>query len=185
MQLVALRLVSVSDGANTTTYAYNGDGDRVSQAVDGVTTTYLLDVATPLTMVLAEQTGAAPAIYYLHGLDLVAQSDGAATEYFLYDGLGSVRQLADAPGNVLLAQTYDPYGSVYTSVGVDASSYGFTGEQVDANGLVYLRARYYQPRQGRFFQLDPSRQEVNLYQYSYSNPPIIPIRRATALVLLP
>ena len=169
MQLVALRLVSVSDGANTTTYAYNGDGDRVSQAVDGVTTTYLLDIATPLTMVLAEQTGS-ETIAYLHGLDLVAQSDGVTTEYFAYDGLGSVRQVADATGSPLLAQTFDPYGSVFASVGSGTSSFGFTGEQTDPNGLVCLRARYYQPGTGQFFQPDPSRKQTNLYQYALANP---------------
>src|SRR5690606_30349087 len=149
---------------------YNGDGHRVSQMVDGVTTTYLLDTATPLTMVLAEQTGAAPAIYYLHGLDLTAQSDGVTTEYFAYDGLGSVRQVADAIGSPLLTQTFDPYGSLYARAGIAETAWGFTGEQSDANGLLYLRARYYAPSQGRFFQLDPSRLEVNPYQYASGSP---------------
>jgi hypothetical protein len=66
----------------------------VSQTVDGVTTNYVLDSASPLTMVLAETTGT-ETIYYLHGLDLVAQNDSAASEYFAYDGLGSVRQVRD------------------------------------------------------------------------------------------
>lgn len=67
--------------------AGNGDGGG------DVTTTYVLDIATPLTMALPETTGTGPTIYYLHGLGLVAQSDGTDTEYFAYDGLGSVRQL--------------------------------------------------------------------------------------------
>jgi RHS repeat-associated protein len=70
----------------------------------------------------------------------------------------------------LLTQTFDPYGSLLARGGTGASSFGFTGEQVDANGLVYLRARYYAPGMGRFFQMDPSRQEVNPYQYGFSNP---------------
>src|SRR5690606_38903346 len=119
----------------------SGDGDRVSQTVDGVTTTYLLDTATPLTMVLAEQTGTDPAITYLYGLDLVAQSDGATTRYFAYDGLGSVRQVADATGTPLLTQTFDPYGSLYARAGEDVASFGFTGEYGDSNGLLSLRAR--------------------------------------------
>jgi len=47
-------------------------------------------------MVLAENTGT-DTIYYLHSLDLVAQSDSATTEYFGYDGLGSAR-LAEVYG---------------------------------------------------------------------------------------
>src|SRR5688572_2357703 len=111
-----------------------------------------------------------PAITYLHGLDLVAQSDGAATEYFLYDGLGSVRQVVDETGSPLLTQTFDPYGSLYARAGEGVTHFGFTGEYGDTNGLLYLRARYYAPSQGRFFQLDPSRLEVNPYQYGLSNP---------------
>ena len=69
-----------------------------------------------------------------------------------------------------MAQTYDPYGNPYASVGSGGSGAGFTGEFTDANGLVYLRARYYNPMQGQFFQLDPSRQEANLYGYGLGNP---------------
>ncbi len=167
----ALRLKTVTKDGMTTSYTYNGDGDRVSQTVGTTTTTYVLDIATPLTMVLAETTGT-DTIRYLHGLDLVAQSDGTSTEYFAYDGLGSVRQVLDAAGQPLMTQTFDPYGSPYSYTGPteSATSYGFTGEQTDSNGLVFLRARYYAPSMGRFVQMDPSRQEQNLYQYSLSNP---------------
>jgi hypothetical protein len=79
------------------------NGDRVAQTVDSVETTYLLDTAAPLTMILAETTGS-ETIHYLHSLDLVAESDGATTDYFLDDGLGSARQLTDPSGDVLLVQ---------------------------------------------------------------------------------
>jgi RHS repeat-associated protein len=169
------RLVSVTDGASTTSYAYNGDGDRVSQTVDGVTTSYVLDTAAPLTLVLTETTGT-ETIYYLHGLDLVAQNDGAATEYFAYDGLGSVRQMLDSGGGVLYAQVFDPYGNPYASAGTGGTSFGFTGEQTDENGLIFLRARYYDPRQGRFLQRDPWSggntipMSYNPWLYAYVNP---------------
>jgi hypothetical protein len=94
--------------------------------VDGVETTYLLDTAAPLTMILAETTGS-ETIHYLHGLDLVAESDGAASDYFLYDGLGSARQLTDPAGEVLLAQTFDPYGNLYAGAGAGRSRFGYTG----------------------------------------------------------
>jgi len=132
-------------------------------------TTCILDVATPLTMVLAETTSQ-DSIYYLHGLDLVAQSDGTTIDYLAYDGLGSVRQVLDDVSVPLLNQTFDPYGNLLARGGTGESRFGFTGEQVDANGLVYLRARYYQPGMGRFLNMDPSRQEMNPYQYGFSNP---------------
>jgi hypothetical protein len=110
----------------------------MSQSVDGVTTSYVLDTATPLTMVLAETNGT-DTIYYLHGLDLVAQNDGTTTEYFAYDGLGSVRQMLDELGNLLFAQAFDPYGNPYESAGTNGTSFGFTGEQMD-NRPIFLRA---------------------------------------------
>lgn len=54
----------VTVGVSTSTY--NGDGDRIAQTVDSVETTYLLDTAVGLTMVLSETTGE-DTIYYLHG----------------------------------------------------------------------------------------------------------------------
>jgi len=147
----------------------------MSQTVDGVTTRYVIDVATPLTMVLVETTGT-ETIYYLHGLDLVAQNYGSSTEYFGYDGLGSVRQVLSSPGSVLFAQVFDPYGNPYTNVGVDSASWGFIGEYTDANGLIFLRARYYDPRQGRFFTRDSFSGSadypatLNPYLYGLNNP---------------
>jgi hypothetical protein len=42
--------------------------------------------------------------------------------------------LSDA-GSPLLSQAFDPYGNMYASTGTATSSFGYTGEQVDANGL--------------------------------------------------
>ena len=69
-----------------------------------------------------------------------------------------------------LAQTFDPYGNGYAKVGLAETGLGFTGEQTDSNGFVFLRARYYQPGMGRFTQTDPSRQEKNVYFYAAGNP---------------
>jgi RHS repeat-associated protein len=70
--------------------------------------------------------------------------------------LGSVRQIVDANGNVTLAKSYEPYGSVLNSSGTASSMYGFTGEQTDSQtGLLFLRARYMQPTLGIFTSRDP------------------------------
>ena len=145
------------------------DGDRISQTVDSTFTTYVLDVATPLTMVLSE-TSNGSTLHYWQGLDVLTQSDGSQTEYLAYDGLGSVRQVTDSAGLVEMAQTFDPYGNLYSRSGVNPTKYAFTGEAQDDNGLLFLRARYYSAPSGRFLNTDPSRQEQNPYQYSLSNP---------------
>jgi len=48
------RLVGVSQGGDSYTFAYNGLGDRLQQVVNGVTTSYTLDLNTGLTQVLAD-----------------------------------------------------------------------------------------------------------------------------------
>jgi RHS repeat-associated protein len=53
--------------------------------------------------------------------------------------------------------------------GAFGSPFTFTGELSDANGLVYLRARYYSPALGVFPSLDPV-ENLNRYQYVGANP---------------
>ena len=54
--------------------------------------------------------------------------------------------------------------------------YGFTGEPTDANDLVYLRNRYYNPELGTFLSMDPYEGDfndpmsLNRYAYVRGNP---------------
>ena len=116
--------------------------------MNGQTTTYSLDLIASLTQILSDGTNT-----YLYGLGRIAQT-GTTTEYYLGDALGSVRQLVDEAGTLTLAKFYAPYGEVMYSAGAGQTDYGFTGETTDANGLVYLRARYYAPGEGRFLSRD-------------------------------
>jgi hypothetical protein len=60
--------------------------------------------------------------------------------------VGSVRQLADANAQVVLARGYTPYGEPLWVQGTTSSRYAFTGEDYDPQvGLLFLRARYMQP----------------------------------------
>jgi len=71
----------------------------------------------------------------------------------LQDGLHSLRGMSDG-NDMLSAQAYSPYGEpMFTDMPTD---FGFTDEQTDpANDLVYLRARYLNPKLGVFGSLDP------------------------------
>jgi RHS repeat-associated protein len=44
------------------------------------------------------------------------------------------------------------------------------GHPEDETGLVYMRARYYEPTTGRFISEDPARDGVNWYLYADGNP---------------
>jgi RHS repeat-associated protein len=76
----------------------------------------------------------------------------------------------------LFAHDLTPYGEVLESAGSGSSAYGYTGEWMDSSGLVYLRARYYSPVQGRFMTRDTwggnqgQPMSYNAWLYGYANP---------------
>jgi len=87
-----------------------------------------------------------------------------------------VRQLVDTTGQIETNYAYDPFG-VPLAGGDVYNPYQYTGEAWDAEvGLLYLRARYYQPEVGRFITKDPWEGDpwtpptLNLYSYARSNP---------------
>ena len=167
----ASRLVSVDQGSDSYAFSYNALGDRLQQTENGTPTDYTLDLNTGLTQVLSDGTNA-----YLYGLDRIAQEDATNTEYFIGDALGSVRQLADSNGQVTLAETYAPFGVAINSAGNGSSIFGFALQQTDANGLGFLRARYYSPDLQQFIQPDSNAPDPyqpldwNLYLYTWDNP---------------
>jgi YD repeat-containing protein len=145
------RLKIVTQGSTTTEFRYAGDGVRLAQIVDGqLTTKYVQDVVSGLPNVLAETTGGATT-HYTYGLDQLAQVQDDQTQWLLGDGLGSVRQVVDNDrAHIVLSRGYSPFGNPSAALragllgedGDVVTSYGFTGEQTDPNGLVFLRARY-------------------------------------------
>jgi RHS repeat-associated protein len=164
--------VGVESITNTLVYTYNGDGARVAMAVDGVETRWVQDV-TGLPEVLMETSGGAETTY-LYGHARLAQVEGASTEWFLGDALGSVRQVVDGGGEVVLARDYSPFGVVLSESGTRGSGYGFTGEQSDAyTQFVYLRARWMDPVAGTFISRDSwegsIQQPSSLHQYLYAS----------------
>jgi RHS repeat-associated protein len=140
--------------------------------VDGVPTSYVWDREASLPQLADDGTNA-----YLHADGMVAQIDDAdEATYLLEDGLGSVRALADDGGTLAGTADYDVFGEVRASSGA-SSVFGFTGEQFDSEtGFTFLRARYLDPRLGRFLSMDsvqpnaPGTQGYNPFAYVANNP---------------
>jgi RHS repeat-associated protein len=173
---------------HTVVYTYNGDGVRVAQAVSrsGSTTVTewvqtlashctsynrLSNSGCELPQVLVESTGSEITIYTC-GIERLAQVKADGTEWFLGDALGSVRQVVDDSGGVILSRDYDPYGQIVAESGDGSSGYGFTGEQYNASTeLLFLRARYYGLGTGRFLSHDPWKGSIHrprtLHKYVY------------------
>ena len=93
---------------------------------------------------------------------------GDDTVFFLCDGLGSTTGLTDEAGDEIADYEYDVFGTVRAHTGA-STEFSFTGEQNDASGLEYLRARYYEPATGRFLSRDPLGLP-QAYTYTSSNP---------------
>ncbi|MEO1644400.1 MAG: RHS repeat-associated core domain-containing protein [Chloroflexota bacterium] len=166
----ANRMLSVG----TTSYAYDGASKRIQQTVGSVVTDYLNDTQPGLTKLLVQTTGSDTERFVHARRGIHGSEDNAGNwHYYAQDGLGSVRGVVSDVTAVQASQSYDPYGDPLGSYG---DGFGFTGEQTDANGQVYLRARYYNPEMGMFSALDqlegvlatPS--SLNRYAYVQGNP---------------
>jgi RHS repeat-associated protein len=166
-----LTQATLSGGA-TVTYSYDALGRRVARnsSVSG-TTRFVYDGAD----VIRDLDGAGSVIAdYLNGPGVdnkLRQVAGGATAYFVSDHLGSTRGLTDANGALTATVAYDSYGNVVA--GSLPTRYTFTGREADADtGLMYFRARWYDPRQGRFISEDPIGFDggLNFYNYVGNNP---------------
>jgi RHS repeat-associated protein len=81
----------------------------------------------------------------------------------------------DAGGNVTYTAKYDVYGATRGSTGSSDSKYKFVGgightTEPDTGGLIYMRARWYDPAAGRFISEDPAGHGINWYIYCDDNP---------------
>jgi RHS repeat-associated protein len=170
----ASRLITVTDGVTTIGFRYDGDGNRLAEIVNGTLTTHTLDVGLGLPEVLVAYESAGT-VWYLHLLGGVATDDGTAWTYSAADALGSVRQQLDSSGDVESVNSYRPFGSPLEGDG--GNPYGFTGEWLEsAVGLLYLRARYYNPYLNRFINPDTIVSDfgypasIHRYLYVFNNP---------------
>ncbi|PHQ13473.1 hypothetical protein CLH61_18200 [Marinobacter profundi] len=167
-------LIEVEKPGLTASYGYNADGIRTRKTENGVITHYVVDSNRDYAQVLAEVTNGTTDVSYTYGDDLLAQHRLGATSYYLYDGHGSTRALADEGGAVTDTYHYNAFGVLLASTGDTENAYRYTGEQRDA-GLeqYYLRARYYDQSVGRFTQMDSwmglSHDPVTLHKYLYAN----------------
>ncbi len=163
--------------AGTTSYQYNGAGNRIQQSVGGVATKYLLDLQPGLAVALAQTTNGQTTRFVHAPTGIYAHEDPAGNwVYTGQDGLGSVLNEVNAAGAVQFGRQLDPYGKLLSSQGTTVSPYEYTGEMKDSIGLLHLRARNYAPSLGVFASLDlfegkfDEPLSLNSYGYVSGNP---------------
>ena len=78
----------------------------------------------------------------------------AKTRWYVYDGLGPVVGEVDPLGYLTSSPKCDVYGAMRANTGTASTKQGFVGGLGHVSdtetGLIYMRARYYDPRVGRF-----------------------------------
>jgi RHS repeat-associated protein len=157
-------LTGYTSGTTTAAYTYDGDGLRQAKTVNGTTSAFAYDNAEGLPLVLTDGTNS---YVYGPGTTPVEQVNNKthAVTYLTSDQLGSVRLLTGAAGTITGTASYGPYGT-RTATGTAASPFGFAGQYRDPeSGLIWMRARYYDPATGQFITLDP---QVTLTRSPYS-----------------
>ncbi len=120
-------------------------------------TRYLYDLTEENPQVLAEYGNAdAPRTLYSYALQSRVSEQGTrGTEsYYLYDGRGSVSEVV-TQNTVTASYRYDPYGNLTQGSPGQNRAFTYNGEQyTPQTGLLYLRARHYDPDSGRFTTKD-------------------------------
>ncbi len=177
------RLLSVLDYnqggvvTQTVAFVYDAMNRRLSKTVNGQVARFLYNQDDSWADL---DSGNAVSARYQHGAridELLARqraSDGRG--WYLTDHLGTVRDIANAAGAVVVHVDYSSFGQVLgVSNPVAADRFGFTGRELDGETRLYFyRARHYSSESGRFINQDPIgfvSGDHNPYRYTFGSPP--------------
>ncbi|UCV03337.1 RHS repeat-associated core domain-containing protein [Dechloromonas denitrificans] len=174
------RLVqAVGNGANES-YGYDDQGRRIRKTSNGSTTFYLYNGADIVAEY--ENDWNKPKAFTTHGpntdnpvVRYTRNTSGGYDKFFYHqDGQNSAVAVTDGNGTVVGTQMFDSWGNSLPGAKLgNVERYGYTGREPDATGLVYYRARYYDPAMARFSQRDPIGLQGGVNQYAYvGNNPI-------------
>jgi len=141
-------------------FTYNGDGQRVQKQDSTGTTNHVWDGQNILL-----ETNASNIIQVVYTLEpllygnLISQSRSGVDSFYLFDAIGSTRQLASSTGSVTDSYLYDSWGNILLTTGSSTNWLRYIGRvgyylDVDWSGYS-LRARTYSSALGRFLSRDP------------------------------
>lgn len=157
------RVMKTLPGGSTIKFAYEGDRVAYSKRSDGMGTRYVFGTR------------------FIDEFLFASRTDGVSY-YPLEDRDYSVTATTNINGDLVEEADYDPYGGYQLkdaqSTPIAASQVGneiwFMGRTQDSEtGLYYFRARYLDPRLGRFISRDPTGfdgGDINLYRAFHNDP---------------
>ncbi|HWY17350.1 MAG TPA: RHS repeat-associated core domain-containing protein [Solirubrobacteraceae bacterium] len=151
-------------------YAYDGNGLRASRTISGTTTYLTWDMAQELPLILSD--GINSYIYGPGGIPVEQINNTTGTVHYLHhDQQGSTRLITGSAGTVEGKCTYGAYGTP-TCEGAATTPLGYDGQYTSTDtGLIYMRARDYDPATAQFLSVDPlvAATETS-YGYGAENP---------------
>ncbi|MGW7571644.1 RHS repeat-associated core domain-containing protein [Streptomyces tendae] len=168
-------LKSLIQGATSSNYLYDADGQRIIRR-DATGTTLYLPGGNELH--LAKNGAVTGTRYYSADGEIVAVRTGGKVTFVLSDhhGTGTLQVSADADQVVTRRKSSIFGASRAADTGPWVGDKGFVGGTKDTEtGLTHLGAREYDPLIGRFISVDPvmatsSSQQLNGYTYANNNP---------------
>lgn len=165
------RLTQASTRKQNVRYRYDALGRRVERNL-GFGKERTKFIHDGLDVLLDDDSGTLTKYLNGRGIDSKLRvQTGATVGYFLSDHLASTNGLTDTAGGLPSQTTYDSFGNQISTL---PTRYGFTGrERDDFSGLNYYRARFYDPKAGRFTSEDPvgfRGGNINLYGYVQNQP---------------
>ncbi len=167
------RLVRYVHGDDEWQYSYEPSGLLQSVIHNGVRVDYLID-PTGMGHVFAEYDADGGLIArYAIGFGIECRLDAADGMMFYHDGaVGNVSETTDATGQVANRYAYMPFGEESLREETIPNPFRFNGTLGvldDGSGLLHMRARPYDPSQGRFIQRDPIGALGGLPLYGFVN----------------
>jgi RHS repeat-associated protein len=150
-------------------YAYDGNGLRASQTITGTTSYLIWDMTKGLPLILNDGTSS---YIYGPGNVPVEQISGEKAVFLHHDQAGSTRLITSSTGTVEGSYTYDAYGNTTGHTGTATTPLGYDAQYTSSDtGLIYLRARVYDPATAQFLSVDPAAMVSRApYVYAGDNP---------------
>ncbi len=165
------RLANYSDGASTHSYTYNADGIRTGKD----NKQYVVDINNNVVAEADSNGNVTDEIIW--GRQPLARKINGSWYYYIYNAHGDVIGLADDSGSIVNTYKYTPWGEIRSETETVDNPIKYAGEYYDDElGMIYLRARYYDPTVGRFISYDAMEGEIsnpldmNRYVYCRNNP---------------
>ncbi len=108
---------------------------------------------------------------YKYGNRLFGFEKDGVKKYYNFNGHGDVTGITNSSYSQIKSYEYDAFGVEKNPDPADTNPFRYCAEYYDTEtGYIYLRARYYDVRDGRFISEDPAKDGLNWYVYCGNNP---------------